>query len=393
METLQDVTERKQAEDALRISERRYRMAQAISHVGNWEYDIRTARFWGSEEGRRIFGFGPHQAITTVEEVESCIPERDRVHQALIDLIEAGKPYNLEFEVRPRNSSEPRIIASAAELSRDEQGNPLTVMGVVQDITERRGAEEEIRKLNRGLEQRVRERTAQLEAANNELEAFAYSVSHDLRAPLRHIDGFVELLQKRTATALDQQSRHYMDVISESAKRMGTLVDDLLSFSRMGRQEMTAMPFELQGLVQEVIRQLEPDARGRDVRWRVEQLPLITGDPALLRQVLVNLLSNALKFTRPRQPAEITVGCLPGQDNEVVVFVRDNGVGFDATYAKKLFGVFQRLHGPEEFEGTGIGLANVRRIVNRHGGRTWAEGAVDRGATFYFSLPQAPRDA
>jgi light-regulated signal transduction histidine kinase (bacteriophytochrome) len=233
----------------------------------------------------------------------------------------------------------------------------------------------------------------QLEATNQELEAFAYSVSHDLRAPLRHIDGFLELLQKRTATTLDEQSRHYMAVIADAAKRMGALIDDLLTFSRMGRHEMARMPVDLGRLLQEVLQEFEPEMRGRAIRWQIAELPVVSGDRAMLRVVLANLISNALKFTRPREQVAIEVGCLAERGQETTVFVRDNGVGFDMNYADNLFGVFQRLHRADEFEGTGIGLANVRRIITRHGGRTWAEGKVDQGATFYFSLPQPMQGA
>jgi signal transduction histidine kinase len=243
------------------------------------------------------------------------------------------------------------------------------------------------------LEKRVAERTAELAASNKELEAFAYSVSHDLRAPLRHIDGFMKLLQKNAGTALDEQGRHYMNAISQAARKMGLLIDDLLSFSRMGRHAMSFQQVEIGPLVRDVIGELAPDAAGRNIAWRIGELPVVGGDAAMLRLVLDNLIANALKFTRPRQEAHIEIGSLPGQNAHAVIFVRDNGVGFDMTYADKLFGVFQRLHRAEGFEGTGIGLASVRRIIARHGGRTWAEGKVDQGATFYFSLPRSIQGA
>jgi PAS domain S-box-containing protein len=227
----------------------------------------------------------------------------------------------------------------------------------------------------------------ELEAVNKELEAFAHSVSHDLRAPLRHIDGFIEILEKRTRSLLDGQSLHFMENISDAAKRMGILIDDLLAFSRMGRQEIVEKQVDLAVLTKDVIRELTPDTQDRTVHWKVADLPTVSGDQAMLRLVLVNLISNALKFTSPLQEAEIEIGCILDSDTEVEIFVRDNGVGFDMNFADKLFGVFQRLHHTDEFEGTGIGLANVRRIISRHGGRTWADGKVDHGATFYFSLP------
>jgi len=230
----------------------------------------------------------------------------------------------------------------------------------------------------------LRQRGEQLEAANRELEAFSYSVSHDLRSPLRHIEGFTDLLLRGSAT--DSQ-RHQLDRISEAAKRMGGLIDDLLAFSRMSRAELISMPVELDTLVAEARRDLQVDTENRQIEWNVMPLPAVRGDPNLLRVVLTNLLSNAIKYSRDRKPAKLEVGSKPAAANEVVMYVKDNGVGFDMQYADKLFGVFQRLHHSDEFEGVGIGLATVRRIINRHGGRTWAEATPGEGAAFYFSLP------
>ena len=285
-----------------------------------------------------------------------------------------------------RSVSETRDYSVRARIQSDDEVGVLaesfdTMIGEIQ----RR--DREIRTLNADLERRVAARTAELEASNKEMEAFSYSVSHDLRAPLRHVDGFVELLSKHLGSTLDEKGRKYIATISGAAKRMGNLIDDLLVFSRMGRSEMRTTSVDLGALTDEVIQELKQDEAGRKVEWKVGRLPAVQGDPAMLRQVLANLLSNALKYTGPQEKARIEV-VGEAQNGEIVVSVRDNGVGFDATYAHKLFGVFQRLHTNDEFEGTGIGLANVRRIVSRHGGRTWAEGAVGHGATFFFTLPR-----
>jgi light-regulated signal transduction histidine kinase (bacteriophytochrome) len=231
-----------------------------------------------------------------------------------------------------------------------------------------------------------------LETANKELEAFSYSVSHDLRAPLRHVIGFVELLQQDAAPSLSGKSLQQLTTISQSAKRMGELIDDLLAFSRVGRAELQKTDVNLDELLRDTLGDFQAETRVRSITWNIHPLPPVRADRALLRMVLVNLISNAVKFTGARAEAKIEIGCAPNGTNETVIFIRDNGAGFDPQYADKLFGVFQRLHSQAEFEGTGIGLANVQRIIHRHGGRVWAEGVVNGGATFYFSIPKQNGD-
>ncbi len=316
-----------------------------------------------------------------------CLEDAKKAFQSFI---ETGKLDNRELQLRRKDGSKLDVSLNVSAV-RGENGQILSSRSTLRDITKRKRVEQELDEHREHLEELVRERTRELEAANRELEAFAYSVSHDLRAPLRHIDGFIELLQENATAALDEQSRHYMGIISESAGKMGQLINDLLSFSRTGRRELSFQKVALGPLVQDVIRDLEPDISGRNVQWHIGELPVVNGDATMLRIVLTNLISNALKFTRYRSQADIEIGSQPGRKSEAVVFVRDNGVGFDMAYVDRLFCVFQRLHRAEEFEGTGIGLANVQRIIARHGGSPWAEGKVDQGATFFFSLPQRSR--
>ncbi|MEB3212377.1 MAG: ATP-binding protein [Leptolyngbyaceae bacterium] len=259
--------------------------------------------------------------------------------------------------------------------------------GLITDITEQRETAEELRSLNQTLEERVHQRTARLELLNKELEMFAFSVSHDLRAPIRQIDGFVELLlQRLEPTNIDDTTRHYLDVLNELTDRSGHLIDDLLQFSRTGRAEMKYTPVNMDQLIREVRRQLEPQINDRTIDWQIDSLLEVKGDRNLLRQVWQNLIGNAVKYTRSRDRAKITIGSTR-ENGETIFFISDNGIGFDQNDAQYLFGVFQRLPNAEEFEGTGIGLANVKRILYRHKGRIWAEGKINEGATFYFAIP------
>jgi light-regulated signal transduction histidine kinase (bacteriophytochrome) len=264
--------------------------------------------------------------------------------------------------------------------------------GISREMAARAQADDALHERNREiltLNSALAQRAAEVEAANKELESFSYSVSHDLRAPLRHIDGYIEMLRREAGDDLAKEPRRYLDVISDSSRRMSSLIDDLLAFSRMGRSELRVRRVDLDALVREVIQHLEMVTRERNIEWRIEPLGAAAGDLSMLRQVFANLLGNAVKYTRPRDPAVIEVACTGDEHGRRVFVVRDNGVGFDMKHAAKLFGIFQRLHRAEDFDGTGIGLANVRRIIARHRGRVWAEAEPDRGAAFYFTLDPA----
>jgi light-regulated signal transduction histidine kinase (bacteriophytochrome) len=281
-----------------------------------------------------------------------------------------------------------RIDDATRNAQRLAIGDAVLPMTAAQDeVGMLAGAIERASVLLRERDEELQRRLRDVASANKELEAFSYSVSHDLRAPLRHIAGFASLLEKRVGDRFDAESTRYMQTIRDAAARMGRLVDDLLGFSRMGRAEMLHAFVNLDDVVREVVAEQSQDTAGRRIEWNTHALPTVRGDRALLRVALSNLVSNAIKYTGTRPVAKIEIGAEPPINGERILYVRDNGVGFDMAYGDKLFGVFQRLHAAEEFEGTGIGLANVRRIVQRHGGRTWAEGAVGRGATFFISLP------
>jgi PAS domain S-box-containing protein len=382
-----DISERRQAEEALRKSEQHFRgLADAMPQI------VWTASSDGSIDyyNRRWFDYtgmafnpalgGALEPVLHPDDVQKCVL---RWEQSLT----TGEPYQVAYRLRCGSDGMYRWHLGRALAIRDEKGQIVRWFGTATDIDDQKRAEAEIRELNETLEQRVVERTTQLEAANKELEAFSYSISHDLRAPLRAINGFAGIVLEDFGSQVPEEGRRYLERVREGGKRMAELMDALLSFSRLSRQAVHRRTVNTARIVQNVLEELKSQEEGREIEWQVADLPSCEGDPVLLKQVWVNLLSNAVKYTRGRKPATVKIGCT-GERGSNTYFVRDNGTGFDMQYASKLFGVFQRLHRDEEFDGTGVGLAIVQRIVHRHGGRVWAEAAVDRGASFYFTLTE-----
>jgi PAS domain S-box-containing protein len=381
-----DITEVQRAADALRQSEEKF---SKVFHASpDWIIVVRMedGLILDANEGFvRLSGYSAEEAIgrTTVELGLWAHPEKRS--RFLAELKARGSVSDYEFEVRRKDGALRDMLTSSVVI--DIGGTPCLI-SIARDVTDQRRAEEEIRNLNVELEQRVRSRTAELEAAVRELESFSYSVSHDLRAPLRAIAGYARLIEEDYARQIGPEGRAQLDRIISNAIRMGELIDDMLDFARIGRVELKRVPVDMAGLAREALGELSEAGAGRTVDVRIGPMPAVRADRSLLRQVWLNLLGNALKFTRRRERAVIEAGGAV-EAGEAHFFVRDNGAGFDMTYADKLFRVFQRLHRDTAFEGTGVGLAIVARVVQRHGGRVWAEGVPEQGATFHFTLPQA----
>jgi len=389
-----EIAERKRLEDEHRdhledLVEQRNRElleAQRIAHLGNWEWNLVSDELKWSDEMYRIFGLMPRQFEPGYEVFLHYVHPDDRpaVRKGVEDALHNHIPYSLDHRIIHWDGSE-HFVHEQAQVYFDGAGDPVSMIGTVQDITERKQAEEAQKKLNEKLAQY----TAQLEATNSELSAFVYSASHVLRAPLRGISGYSHMLLEDFSGALNEEGKRLLNALGKNAMEISRYIDDLLEYSNVGRKEIESSAIDMEELARAVVAGLEPLVVGRQVRFEVKNLPAAQGDKPMIRQVFASLLSNSVKFTRAKETAVIEVGGRI-EESENVYYVKDNGVGFDMRYANKLFGVFQRLHGDEEFEGTGIGLAIVKRIVEKHGGQVWAESKQGEGATIYFTLHAAP---
>ena len=385
-----DMTESEQAKESIRAQKGTLQLLLDTMEEGLVAADENGKFLLFNQAAQKLAGRGP--ADLPIEGWSSYYEmyETDGVTPLATDqlpLVRAirGETIRVEIIVRSPRVPEGAWLEFTGRPVKDESGVLRGGLVVFRDVTTSKAAEREIQKLNDELEQRVRDRTIQLEAANKEMEAFTYSVSHDLRAPLRHISGFSQILSEEFGPALPPEAQRHLQRIEDGTRRMGQLVDDLLTLARVGRRDLSLQITGLNSVVDEVINGLALEVAGREIEWKIGALPYVECDPGLMNQVFQNLISNALKFTRPRTPAVIEIG-QQHQGGATIVYVRDNGVGFSMKYAGKLFGVFQRLHRSEDFAGTGVGLATVQRIIQKHGGRIWAEAELDRGATFYFQL-------
>ncbi len=393
-----EIIERKQAEEALK--ENLATNEQVLKELADQKFaldqhaivavtDVQGTITYVNEKFCAISQYSEDELIGQNHRILNSGHHSKEFFQQMYHTIANGKVWHGEIKNRAKDGSIYWVDTTIVPFV-GEDGKPRQYVAIRADITERKQAEEEIQELNDELEHRVVERTAQLETANKELEAFSYSVSHDLRAPLRHISGFSKMLTEEFGSSLDPNAQHYVERIQAGTQKMGLLVDELLNLARLGRHALTLQPTGLNSMITEVVAILQPDTAGRRVEWVISDLPTMECDPVLVKQIFQNLLANALKFTRPRAHAVIEVSHKE-EDGQPVFMVRDNGIGFSMKYVDKLFGVFQRLHRVEDFEGTGIGLATVQRIVQKHGGRVWAEAELDNGAAFYFTLSMGKR--
>jgi len=402
----------------IRSSEERQRMILETAIDGFWLVDMQGKLMEVNDAYCRLSGYTKQELLNmNVSELEASETNKETIAhlQKLKELREDrfeskhrrkdGTVYDLEISVQYREDkggqmvvflrditkqkkAEVNILSSQAKLSEALEGSNRSRKALLSVLEDQRQAQQEINTLNAELEYRVEERTSQLEAANKELEAFSYSISHDLRAPLRHINGFISLFLENKKTAITEQELGYLNIVSNSAKEMGNLIDALLSFSRLNRAEIQKTQINSSSIISQLQEMFSEEFKSRKIEIQIHELPLALGDNQLIKQVWMNLLSNAIKYTSKKEVTKIEIGSFE-HDSEIVFFVKDNGAGFNMKYGDKLFGVFQRLHKPRDFEGIGIGLANVNRIITRHGGRCWAEGELGQGATFYFSLPKS----